>query len=211
MDLFDIRKNYTQGHLDKDDLGDEPLVQIEKWVQEASSAQCLEHSAMVLSTVSESGAPSSRVVLLKKIDADGLYFFTNYDSRKGQQLAQSNKGAILLFWPELERQVNIEGVVEKCSSALSDTYFDERPEASRISAIASRQSQPVASRADMKAQWDKVKEASIENGIIRPDNWGGYVLRPTRVEFWQGGADRFHDRIVYRKEVGDWLVERLMP
>lgn len=211
MDLFDVRNNYTKGHLSPEDLQEEPIEQVELWVKEAEEAKCLEHSSIVLSTISLEGGVSSRVVLLKKIDGDGFYFFTNYDSRKGQQIAANGKGAIMFFWPELERQVNIEGTIEKCSEQSSNEYFDRRPLASRVSAVVSKQSQAVASREEMTKQWQSELARAENEGILRPDYWGGYILKPTRIEFWQGGSDRFHDRIVFQKTQENWLVERLMP
>lgn len=211
MDLFDIRKDYKKGHLSPEDLLDDPLKQIELWLDDAAKAECLEHSAIVLSTVSKEGGVSSRIVLLKKIDEEGLYFFTNYESRKGQQIDANNKGAILLFWPELERQVNIEGDIERCSPELSDYYFNSRPIESRVSAVVSKQSRSIESREAMVRPWESVLEKTQKQGIKRPNYWGGYVLKPTRVEFWQGGANRFHDRILFQKNKDTWKLDRLMP
>lgn len=211
MDLFDIRKDYRKGHLSPEDLQTNPISQIEQWLNDAAQAECLEHSAIVLSTASESGAPSSRIVLLKKIDQEGLYFFTNYNSRKGQQIAANKEGAILLFWPELERQVNIEGSIEKCSAELSDFYFNSRPLESRVSAVVSHQSQEVDNREAMVIPWQEALGRSKAEGITRPDYWGGYLLKPTRIEFWQGGANRFHDRILFEKNSHEWTTSRLMP
>lgn len=211
MDLFDVRKNYKKGHLNPEDLKVDPINQIEQWLDEAATAKCLEHSAIVLSTVSKEGGASSRIVLLKKIDKEGLYFFTNYQSRKGQQIAANNKGALLLFWPELERQINIEGSIEKCSEALSDFYFNSRPLESRISALVSRQSTEIESREVMIKPWQEALKKAKEQEISRPDNWGGYILKPTRIEFWQGGANRFHDRIVFTPHNEGWKKNRLMP
>lgn len=211
MDLFDIRKDYRQGHLEKEDIAVNPMSQLERWIQEAEAAQCLEHSAVVLSTVNEQGGASSRIVLLKKIDDEGLYIFTNYHSRKGQQLAANAKAAMLFFWPELERQVNIEGVVDKCSPELSEAYFNQRPLESRVSAVVSRQSQEVDHREAMEGPWRAALAQAKVDGISRPDYWGGYILRPQRIEFWQGGANRFHDRIVCEHSPEGWTKRRLMP
>lgn len=211
MNLFDIRKDYKKGHLSPEDLHPNPITQIEQWLDDAAKAECLEHSAIVLSTVSEEGGASSRIVLLKKIDNEGLYFFTNYQSRKGQQIAANNKGALLLFWPELERQVNIEGSIEKCSEELSDYYFNSRPLESRVSAVVSQQSQETESRMAMLKPWQEVLEQTNHVSIERPNYWGGYILKPTRVEFWQGGANRFHDRIVFKTTPSGWNISRLMP
>jgi len=211
MDLFDIRKDYRQGHLSLEDLNHSPLYHIEAWLKEAQEAECLEYNSVVLSTASLTGAPSSRVVLLKRIDSEGLYIFTNYNSRKGQQLEVNNQAALLFFWPELERQINIEGRVEKCTEALSDDYFNQRPLSSRVSAAASAQSQPVESREAMLEKWQKAQARAEKHGIARPIYWGGYLIRPSRVEFWQGGAHRFHDRILFTLENDQWTKTRLMP
>lgn len=211
MDLFDIRKDYQQGHLDKDDILSNPIQQIEQWIQDAEAANCLEHSAITLSTVNQEGGASSRIVLLKKIDAEGLYIFTNYNSRKGQQLKSNKKAAMLFFWPELERQINIEGPIEKCSSDLSDKYYQQRPLESRVSALVSQQSQKVDSRETMENTWKKTLKKAQKEGIERPEYWGGYLLKPNRIEFWQGGANRFHDRILCKKNENGWTKQRLMP
>ena len=211
MDLFNIRKNYTQNQLDKSDLLSNPLVQVERWLAEAEAAKCLEHSAIALSTVSKDGQPSTRMVLLKHIDSLGFYFFTNYNSRKGQQLEATPKASILLFWPELERQIHIEGHVEKCNPELSDKYFQSRPVNSQISAIISQQSQTIENKSAMLALREPVENESKKGNLERPNYWGGYILRPNRVEFWQGGANRFHDRIEYLLRKEEWVTQRLMP
>lgn len=211
MDLFDIRKDYRQGHLNPEDFSKAPLFHIQQWLKDAEKAECMEHTSVVLSTASLSGAPSSRVVLLKKIDDEGLYIFTNYNSRKGQQLEVNNQGALLFFWPELERQINIEGRVEKCSEELSDAYFDQRPLDSRVSAAVSAQSESIVNRETMLENWQAAKRRAEKNGIARPVYWGGYRLKPHRVEFWQGGPNRFHDRVLFTQEKGAWIKQRLMP
>ena len=211
MDLFDIRKDYRRAHLDIDDIEQNPLEQLQKWLQEAEEAKCMEHSALTLSTVNADGGASSRIVLLKKIDEEGLYIFTNYESRKGQQLTANPNAAILFFWPELERQVNVEGTVEKCSAELSASYFDQRPLESRVSALSSQQSRPVADRQAMDNVWKEAYEKAQQEGISCPPYWGGYLLRPHRIEFWQGGPNRFHDRILCQKTAGEWRMSRLMP
>lgn len=208
MDLFNIRKNYSKGSLEASDLNcTNPIYQVEKWLFEAEKEQCLEHSAIALSTVSEQGQPSSRMVLLKHIDEEGFYFFTNYESRKGTQLSKMPKASMLLFWPELERQIHIEGEVVQCNDALSDQYFESRPLESRISAIVSQQSKSIESKEDMLSLRESVKGTPIE----RPKYWGGYLLKPNRIEFWQGGENRFHDRIEMILNDNEWAVKRLMP
>lgn len=211
MDLFDVRKDYRQGHLEKDDIAPNPLHQLERWVQEAEASNCLEHSAVNLSTVNEDGGVSSRIVLLKKMDDEGLYIFTNYNSRKGQHLAANDKAAMLFFWPELERQVNVEGRVEKCSPELSAAYFNQRPLESRVSAVVSRQSVEVPDREAMESPWHSALAIAKQDGITCPSYWGGYILRPHRIEFWQGGANRFHDRILCEQSPSGWSMKRLMP
>lgn len=211
MDLFDTRKNYDKATLDIVDLNKNPLVQTQEWLKEAEEEKCLEHSAVTLSTVSAKGQPSSRMVLIKKVDKQGLYFFTNYDSRKAQQLEKNNCASLLLFWPKLERQIQIEGTVQKCSERLSELYFESRPIGSQISAIASLQSKQVDTREAMITTRNKVAEVAKEHKLKRPYYWGGYLFTPTRFEFWQGGPDRFHDRILFEMENSEWSTKRLMP
>ncbi|MGZ3182649.1 MAG: pyridoxamine 5'-phosphate oxidase [Telluria sp.] len=206
-----MRKDYGQASLSEQDVLDDPVAQFEKWFGEALKAEVKEPNAMGLSTVDAAGRPSSRIVLVKQFDARGFTWYTNYDSQKGQQLCANPHAALLFFWNELERQVRIEGRVERTSALESDTYFNSRPLKSRLSAIASAQSRPVASRAELEAHYAQV-EAQYGEHPPRPEHWGGYRLVPERIEFWQGRRSRFHDRIVYTRQAdGTWTRERLQP
>ena len=209
--LAGLRKDYSQSSLMESDVLTDPLAQFGKWFEEALKAQVNEPNAMTLATAGADGKPSSRIVLIKQFDQRGFSFFTNYDSDKGRQLADNPYAALLFFWPELERQIRIEGSVEKTSAAESDEYFGVRPLASRLSAIASQQSAPIASRAELEANFEAVA-AGAGAQPPRPPHWGGYRLKPERIEFWQGRRSRFHDRIVFTRQAnGDWRIERLQP
>jgi pyridoxamine 5'-phosphate oxidase len=185
--------------------------QFARWFEQALKAEVNEPNAMTVATVGPDGRPSSRVVLIKQFDARGFTWYTNYDSQKAQQLCANPHAALLFFWSELERQVRIEGRVEQTSAEESDKYFNSRPLQSRLSAIASRQSAPIASRAALEQNYDAVARQYGEEPP-RPPNWGGFRLVPQRIEFWQGRRSRFHDRIVYeRQEDGSWARQRLQP
>ncbi|MGF6273639.1 pyridoxamine 5'-phosphate oxidase [Massilia sp. UYP11] len=209
--VADLRKDYGQASLDEADVQDDPIAQFTAWFEQALTAEVKEPNAMSLSTVAASGRPSSRIVLVKQFDARGFSWYTNYDSKKGADLRDNSYAALLFFWSELERQVRIEGRVERTAPDESDRYFRSRPLKSRLSAIASRQSAPIASRAQLEQNYDVVAQGAGEDPA-RPDNWGGYRLIPDRIEFWQGRRSRFHDRIVYeRQEDGSWTRQRLQP
>lgn len=209
--VADLRKDYGQASLDESDVADDPIAQFTRWFEEALKAEVNEPNAMGVSTVDEDGRPSSRIVLVKQFDERGFTWYTNYDSQKGQQLASKPFAALLFFWSELERQVRIEGKVVRTSAEESDKYFNSRPLKSRLSAIASRQSAPIASRADLEHNYEDVARQYGESPS-RPSHWGGYRLVPERIEFWQGRRSRFHDRIVYtRSEDGSWTLQRLQP
>lgn len=209
--LADIRLDYGRASLTEDDVLADPIAQFGKWFEEAMHAKVNEPNAMSLATVDTEGRPSSRIVLIKQYDQRGFTWYTNYDSQKGQQLRATPHAALLFFWSELERQVRIEGTVTKTSREESDKYFYSRPVKSQIGAIASKQSEPIANRAQMEANYDAVAAASGDQPV-RPEHWGGYRLDPVRIEFWQGRRSRFHDRIVYCKQAdGSWTRERLQP
>lgn len=209
--LADLRMDYGRASLSEEDTLDSPVAQFAKWFDEAMKAQVNEPNAMSVATVGQDGRPSSRIVLIKQFDQRGFTWYTNYQSQKGHQLAENPHAALLFFWPELERQVRIEGRVEQTSAAESDTYFYSRPVKSQLAAIASSQSAPIGSRADMEANYAAV-EASSGAKPQRPAHWGGYRLVPERVEFWQGRASRFHDRIVYALQAdGSWAKLRIQP
>ncbi|WP_082551482.1 pyridoxamine 5'-phosphate oxidase [Massilia sp. Root351] len=211
VDIADLRLDYGRASLDEADTLDHPVDQFAKWFDEAMTAEVFEANAMSVATVGADGKPSSRVVLIKQYDARGFTWYTNYESQKGQQLAQNPHAALLFFWRELERQVRIEGRVEKTSAEDSDTYFYSRPVKSQLAAVASHQSERIASRAEMEANFAAV-EAASGGQPQRPPHWGGYRLVPERVEFWQGRRSRFHDRIVFTLQAdGSWKKERLQP
>jgi len=209
--VADLRKDYGQARLDEADVSDDPIAQFTAWFEQALKAEVNEPNAMSLSTVAFDGRPSSRIVLVKQFDPRGFTWYTNYESKKGADLRDNSYAALLFFWSELERQVRIEGRVERTAPEESDRYFRSRPLKSRLSAIASQQSAPIASRAQLEQHYDVVAQGAGEDPA-RPDNWGGYRLIPDRIEFWQGRRSRFHDRIVYvRQEDGSWMRQRLQP
>jgi pyridoxamine 5'-phosphate oxidase len=209
--LSDLRMDYGRASLSEADTLADPVAQFAKWFSEAMQAQVNEPNAMSVATVGRDGRPSARIVLIKQYDERGFTWYTNYQSQKGQQLADNPQAALLFFWSELERQVRIEGRVEKTSAEDSDKYFYSRPVKSQLAAIASQQSAPVTDRAAMEAQYAAVAAAS-GSAPQRPQHWGGYRLVPERVEFWQGRQSRFHDRIVYTLQAdGSWSKERIQP
>lgn len=215
-DVASIRDEYTLGELLESDLASDPLVQFRQWFDTALAHQVMEPNAMVLSTVGSNGAPSSRVVLLKGIEQDSFVFYTNYSSRKGEELGINPNAALLFFWPELQRQVRIEGIIERVSDQESDAYFASRPFGSKLGALASPQSTVVPHREYLD---DKLKELEqsfpVDAEIKRPPHWGGFRLRPHSVEFWQGRASRMHDRLIYscdpQGEQSGWTISRLAP
>lgn len=206
-----IRKEYLITQLNEDDVQNDPLKQFEQWLNEAVESNVNEPTAMTLATSTFEGKPSARVVLLKGVSPEGFSFFTNYDSKKGKQILQNPYGALVFFWPELERQVRIEGKVAKLTDKQSDEYFKTRPEGSKIGAWASPQSQVIPNRKYLENLKSDFHEEFSKRTIKRPPNWGGYVLAPTCIEFWQGRADRLHDRIQYTLTNGVWTIERLAP
>lgn len=210
MDLHHIREEYTKRVLSQHDCHENPIAQFEQWLKEAIHAQVNEPTAMNLATVDENGRPSSRVVLLKEVNAQGFVFFTNYHSHKGRAIAQNPYVSLTFFWPELERQVRIEGKVEKISAQESDTYFASRPYTSRIGAWASEQSAVIFGYKSLLAKAALIA-AKHPFEVPRPPHWGGYLVVPDRMEFWQGRPSRLHDRIRYRIEQNQWIRERLSP
>lgn len=210
MDIASLRKSYERDALDEEASAADPLTQFDTWLQQAIAGQLPEPNAMTLATVGEDGRPSSRVVLIKGYDARGIVWYTNYDSRKGRELAAHPFASLQFHWVELERVVRIEGRVEKTSAEESDAYYATRPLDSRLGAWASPQSQVIASRAVLVANAAK---AAATHGLHppRPPHWGGYRLVPDRWEFWQGRKSRLHDRLRYRLQDGQWQRERLAP
>ena len=211
--LADLRKTYAQRSLSEADVLPNAVRQFRQWLDEALAAHLDEPTALTLSTVAAGGQPSSRVVLLKGLPDDaGFLFYTNYDSRKGRELVAQPLAALNFFWPGLERQVRVEGRVEKAPEALSTEYFQSRPRSSQLGAWASPQSQVIGSRDELEARETAVAEQfGGQDPLPRPENWGGYILRPTRIEFWQGRPSRLHDRIVYELEGNAWKLSRLAP
>lgn len=211
MSLANLRQNYQRGELLESQIASSPFEQFQKWFAEAQAAAVPEPNAMTLATVDSKLRPSARVVLLKGLDERGFVFYTNYESRKGKDLAASPQAALLFFWPELERQIRIEGQVEKVSAEESDAYYHSRPLGSRLGAWASPQSQEIADRSQLQALESR---AQAEHGEApqRPPHWGGYRVVPHTLEFWQGRPSRLHDRLVYRRdEAGQWKIVRLAP
>jgi pyridoxamine 5'-phosphate oxidase len=218
IDLQDLRKSYELGELLEGQVAANPLAQFQAWLNQAIAAQLLEPNAMTLATVAQDAAgvwrPSSRIVLVKAVDEvgekQGLTWFTNYDSRKGQELAAHPYASLQFHWVAQERQVRLEGVVEKLTDAESDAYYHSRPLGSRIGAWASPQSQVISGRQVLETAATELTQ-SLGNSPKRPANWGGYRLRPDAVEFWQGRPNRLHDRLRYRWVGGAWVIERLAP
>ncbi len=209
--LQDIRKEYNYSQLDIDNLDTNPIVQFRYWLNEALKADVPEPTAMVLSTSTPDGKPSSRIVLLKGVDDDGFTFFTNYKSRKGEQIAANPFGSLLFFWSPLERQVRIEGRLLKTAQHESDEYFRIRPEGSRIGAWASPQSQRIPNREYIENLQKDYTRLFRSKPLDRPEHWGGYKLAPDLIEFWQGRENRLHDRFEYTRNGGMWEVYRLAP
>lgn len=208
--IAQLRKNYTFGQLSETDVPGNPLPLFKLWFDQAVRAECPEPNSMTLATANKAGNPSARIVLLKGADENGFSFFTNYESQKGKDLAVRPQAALLFHWHELERQVRIQGLVERVSAVESDEYFHSRPSASRIGAWASPQSSVIPNREFLEAA-EKEFKAEFGDAPPRPEHWGGYRLRPTEIEFWQGRPSRLHDRIHYKLNGSTWQVNRLAP
>ncbi|WP_434702149.1 pyridoxamine 5'-phosphate oxidase [Pseudomonas sp. Z1-12] len=213
LSLAKMRRQYTRDGLDEAQAPDDPLALFALWMQQARDTESppVEANAMALATVDAQGRPHCRVLLLKGFDAQGFSFFGNYDSLKGQDLAANPWAAMTFFWPGLERQVRIEGPVHKLDPALSDAYFESRSVGSRLGAWASPQSRPLPDRAALETLLAQTEQRFAEQPVRRPGHWGGYRLQPQRLEFWQGRADRLHDRLDYRRQDGAWQRNRLAP
>lgn len=207
-----LRLEYRRGRLLESEANADPFATFAEWYQEAQDAELYEPNGMTLATVGADGRPSARVVLLRKADAEGFSFFTNYESRKGQELAANPWAALLFWWGRLERQVRVEGTVERMSEAESDAYYHSRPKASRLGAWASAQSQPIPNRQALEEKLAALESQYSDSEPPRPPFWGGYRLVPVMFEFWQGGPHRLHDRLRYqRQEDGSWQLDRLSP
>lgn len=214
MSIEEIRLQYQQRGMDRADLHDDPIKQFTVWFEDAQThgPQWLEVDAASLATADRAGNVSARMVLLKGIGRDGFQFFTNYRSAKAQQMEQNPHAALLFYWPYVARQIRIEGMVTKLDAQLSDAYFEKRPIESRLSAVASPQSEEIASRQDLEDSLRRLREQLATMPVKRPEHWGGYLLTPRRMEFWQGRAHRLHDRFAYLPNPdGGWNIVRLAP
>jgi pyridoxamine 5'-phosphate oxidase len=212
MNLDDLRREYTQRGLREKDLAADPFTQFGAWFDEVAQADIREPNAMTLATATPDGRPSARMVLLKGVDARGFNFFTNYESRKGNELTANPRAALVFFWVQLERQVRVEGRVERLSTEESDAYFASRPEGSQLGAWASQQSAILPDRGPLEARYEELRAQYEGREAPRPPFWGGYRVVPETVEFWQGRVNRLHDRLRYRRQGDDsWVIERLSP
>ena len=210
MKIADLRQEYMRAGLMEADAHADPLVQFQRWFEDAHAAELPLANAMTLATVSAGGVPAARVLLLKGLEGGGFVFYTNYASRKGRELAAQPQACLVFLWSDLERQVRVEGRIEKVAPAASDAYYDSRPLGARLSAWASVQSEQVADRATLERSLEEMARRHGERPP-RPPHWGGYRLLPEAVEFWQGRADRLHDRLLYRRAGTSWKIERLAP
>ena len=212
MDLTALRAKYTTRGLDIKDLNPNPFLQFELWFKQAMEADLLEPNAFSLATVGSDMMPSIRTVLLKIFDEKGFVFFTNYKSHKAKQIEENPKAAALFAWLDLERQVKIEGSIEKISKTESLKYFLSRPKGSQIGAWVSHQSQVISSRSLLEQKFDEIRRKFVKGEVPFPDFWGGYIIKPVKIEFWQGGQDRLHDRFVYELQNDNaWTISRLAP
>ncbi|MBE7442533.1 MAG: pyridoxamine 5'-phosphate oxidase [Flavobacteriales bacterium] len=209
--LNQIRRDFADKPLEEQSVNDNPFLQFSVWFEEAVNAQLLDPYAMLISTVDEIGLPHSRVVYLRNISDEGMVFYTNYNSQKGKNISASNKIAITFFWVELERQIRIEGTVKKVSEELSDKYFAARPRESQLGAWASNQSETIKNRAELEEKLKQFTEKFKGVDVPRPPHWGGYIVEPTKFEFWQGRPSRLHDRLIYIKNNSDWVISRIAP
>ena len=211
-DIADLRRDYSISGLTETEAGTDPFSLFRKWFDQAKAAELNEPNAMTLATATLDGIPSARIVLLKALDDRGFTFFTNYESRKGQEMAANPRVALVFAWQQLERQVRIEGTIEKVTDAESDAYFTTRPLGSRLGAWASQQSNVIPNREFLEAQHAELMAKYPEGNVPRPSNWGGYRVLPSSIEFWQGRPSRLHDRIVFtRRADGSWDRVRLSP
>jgi pyridoxamine 5'-phosphate oxidase len=209
--LQNLRQEYRSAELLEQDVDQNPIQQFKKWFEQALNSKLYEPNVMTLATASAEGIPSARIVLLKGFDEDGFVFYTNYESHKGRELLENPHAALVFFWAELERQVRIDGIVTKVAPEVSTDYFHSRPKGSQIGALVSPQSQVINSRDELENHIIVLKNQYGDQEIPRPAHWGGYVVKPTNIEFWQGRPSRLHDRIRYKLVDGNWIINRLAP
>lgn len=212
MKVDDIRRSYSLKKLDLDQLDKNPIIQFEHWLQQAIAAELTDPTAMCVASVDENGQPSQRIVLLKDVNADGFVFYTNLGSRKATELTANPKVCLHFPWHPLERQVIVYGVAERVSSVQVAKYFLSRPKESQLAAWASEQSRPISTRQALMQKFAEVKHKFAQGEVPLPTFWGGFLVRPTQIEFWQGGDNRLHDRFMYKLQPnGQWQIERLCP
>ncbi|QXV67702.1 pyridoxamine 5'-phosphate oxidase [Mucilaginibacter achroorhodeus] len=211
-DIENLRQDYAAASLSEKDVDANPVRQFDKWFNEAINAKVYEPNAMTLATATPDGRPSARVVLLKGFSDDGFKFYTNYLSRKGRELAKNPNAALVFLWGDMERQIRIEGTIEKLDKWYSEKYFHSRPKKSQIGAVASPQSQEIDGREQLEARMQELEAQYADSEVPKPAHWGGYILKPRMIEFWQGRRSRLHDRIVYKKtDNKNWKIVRLAP
>ena len=207
----ELRHHDELGGIDKNHMNKNPFIECQKWINHAIDINCYQPNAMVLATVNQDQQPSTRIVLLKDLTEDGLVFYTNYDSQKAQDIDINNKVALHFYWDSAEQQIRIEGTIAKTSKDISDDYFSKRPKESNLGAIASPQSREITSREWLEQNFQQLEQQFKDQEVSRPDNWGGYNVKPNYFEFWQGRPNRLHDRICYRLQDSEWIIARLAP